>query len=227
MKNKVNTKMLKAAFAGLILFVSGFANAGVITIGGLTLENVGDNYVTDHVNNVDYLRWDLVKNFKYNELLTALQPGNTYFGWKIASNGEANDFVNALLDGSSSCDSIVENLFQFCTFPFSYTNFAELMGGFEDEDAPLNAAFFLSDNGMLDEVGAVIVSGYRDGYVGKYNEFDSIANSDSFSPGGSESDTPYGFLLYRDAAEVHEPSTLAILALAMIGLASRRFKKQS
>ena len=32
---------------------------------------------------------------------------------------------------------------------------------------------------------------------------------------------------YNSSTEVPEPSTLAIFALGMIGLASRRFKKQS
>jgi hypothetical protein len=48
--------------------------------------------------------------------------------------------------------------------------------------------------------------------------------------GGPNAENDFGFYkvnLYRSSVDVPEPSTLAIFALGMIGLASRRFKKQS
>ena len=52
-------KKLKAAFAGLILSVSGFANASLI-FGNLSYES-GDSYVTDSLNNRDWARLDLFR----------------------------------------------------------------------------------------------------------------------------------------------------------------------
>jgi hypothetical protein len=207
--------------AVLLLLASGMANAGLITIGGLTLENAGDSYVTDHVNNVDYLRWDQVKDLSYSELTTALQTGNAYDGWEIASNGEANDFVNALLDGTSSCDEVTGT--SYCSMDINFRAFELMMGISYDSVTNLNFAFFLSDNGIYYEVG--YVQRYND-MILKINEWDSIAESDNYSASGQNPESPIGFLLYRDNTEVPEPSTLAIFALGMIGLASRRFKKK-
>ena len=126
--------MIRIKLAGLlILLVSGTANAGLITIGGLTLENVGDSYVTDHVNNVDYLRWDQVKHLSFSELTTSLQTGNAYDGWEIASLGQANDFVNALLDGTSGCNSSIG--FDVCSTSYTYTDFITLMGSSYDRNS--------------------------------------------------------------------------------------------
>jgi len=44
---------------------------------------------------------------------------------------------------------------------------------------------------------------------------------------GNVTSTVAGLVLIKDQVEVPEPSTLAIFALGMIGLASRQFKKQS
>jgi len=59
-------------------------------------------------------------------------------------------------------------------------------------------------------------------HAGNYDEFrlNTYANIDSYS-------LKAGFMLIKDDVNVPEPSTLAIFALGIIGLASRRFKKQS
>ena len=219
----MNINMIRKKLAGLlILLVSGTANAGLITIGGLTLENAGDSYVTDHVNNVDYLRWDQVKHLSFSELTTSLQTGNAYDGWEIASLGQANDFVNALLDGTSGCNSSIG--FDVCSTSYTYTDFITLMGSSYDRNLSYTYAWFLSDNKFGSEVGYIEANVVR---LSKSNEWSSFATSDTFSSTGTNSALPIGFMLYREHAEVPEPSTLAIFALGMIGLASRRFKKQS
>ena len=60
------------------------------------------------------------------------------------------------------------------------------------------------------------------GYSSGLGNFIQINGSDVLTE-----DDRLGFVLYNDAVNVPEPSTLAIFALGMIGLASRRFKKQS
>ncbi len=85
-----------------------------------------------------------------------------------------------------------------------------------------NYAWFLSDNNFEREVGYIEL--YESTQTGptrvrKNNEWASIASSDSFRS--------IGFLLVREAQDVPEPSALAIFALGMMGLASRRFKKKS
>lgn len=218
----MNINKVRKELAVLLLLASGMANAGLITIGGLTLENAGDSYVTDHANNVDYLRWDLVKDFNYSDLTTAIQTGNAYAGWSIATNEEANNFVNALLDGTSNCDTVVD--FASCTTTYSFADFTTLMGSSYDGNASITYAWFLSDNAIGQQVGYVEA---QSGRLNKQNEWASIARSDTWSRSGRSSGSPIGFMLYRDSVEVPEPSTLAIFALGLMLLTSRRFKKQS
>lgn len=233
----MNINMIKIGYAALLFSASWVSNAGLITIGDLTLEQAGDSYVTDHVNNVDYLRWDQVKNLNFSELSTALQSGNAYDGWSIAGNIEANNFTNALLGSIGQCDSIVGNA--TCatdTTPYSYTDYVTLLGASFDSSPLNNYAFFLSDNGIGQEVGLVeyFSSGFDINTVLKLNEWSLIATSDQYSDNGTSPNGPIGFILYRDhtstgtpVTDVPEPSSIAILTLGMIGLASRRFKKQS
>jgi hypothetical protein len=65
--------------------------------------------------------------------------------------------------------------------------------------------------------------GWRDGRRGSESR---IQTSDRVGLGGGTRDDRTGAFLHR-SVDVPEPSTLAIFALGMIGLASRRFKKQS
>jgi hypothetical protein len=214
----MNINKVRKELAVLLLLASGMANAGLITIGGLTLENAGDSYVTDHANNVDYLRWDQVVDFNYSELSTALHAGNAYEGWSIAGNVEANNFVNALLDGTSNCDAVAG--IATCTEDYSFTDFTTLMGSSYDASTDYTLAWFLSDNDVGAEVGFIETA--ADGSMFKMNEWNSVDNSDVV-----QSQERIGFMLYRVHVEVPEPSTLAIVALGLMGLTSRRFKKQS
>jgi hypothetical protein len=217
--------MLGKGLVGMsFLLACGMANAGVISIGGLTLENVGDSYVTDHVNNVDYLRWDQVRDLNYGQLTAALQTGQAWDGWEIASIGEAHNFVNALLGGSSMCDTM-QDVSTECGRAFPWADFETLMGPrceYCNENG--SYAWYLSDNARMEEVGLV---GAVSGAIVADNEWESIALSDEFALGGDWAHAPVGFMLYREHADVPEPSTLAIFALGIMGLATRRFNKQS
>ena len=98
---------LKAAFVGMILTTSGITSAAVIKFGNLTLENAADIYVTDTVNNVDYMRWDQDFNLTLAEITTAtLETGSALHGWYVASSLQANNFTDALFAdsiGGSQC----------------------------------------------------------------------------------------------------------------------------
>jgi hypothetical protein len=86
-------------------------------------------------------------------------------------------------------------------------------------------------NGMTTEISSYP---YRAGaprtvqvgwHMGRVNQ--GFLRDDSFGPGSNTSANYYTNTWLVKKAEVPEPSTLAIFALGMIGLASRRFKKQS
>ncbi len=221
----MNLKFLKTTLvATFIIGSSFFANAGLITIGSLTLEQAGDTYVQDSLNGLEWLQWDEVKALKYSELSTQLATGGTYEGWRIARNDDANLFIDALFNGwhTDTCNSTKS--YEYCwtqsPSPAPIKDFEQLMG--VSYGGYWNYAWFLSDNNFEREVGYIEL--YESTQTGptrvrKNNEWASIASSDSLSS--------IGFMLVREAQDVPEPSALAIFALGMMGLASRRFKKKS
>ncbi len=220
-------KYFKSALTGSLLAMACLVNAayaGIIDYGNLTLENASDTYVTDSVSGYDWLRWDQVKTLNYSQLLNSIGVGGEFEGWHIAHNEQMNDFVNALLPGGSDCDS--EVITGACTTDLDFTAFSTLMGISYDNLETLSLAWFLTDGDGQNEIG--LVQAWDDGLMWKDNDNNSIAYTDGFSDAGLL--PPVGFQLYRlspNTSNVPEPSTLAIFALGMIGLASRRFKKQS
>jgi hypothetical protein len=218
----MKNKLLSAILASMFFVVSHSSDAGIIDYGSLSLGQVGDTYVTDTLNNVEWLRWDQVDHLNYSQLIIELGAGGTYEGWTIANNDYANKFTNALFSSSgSTCDSVTAGT--ICATPFDYAKFVQLIGNTFDGQAGTNYAWFDSANGRGQEVGLLSALDDQNKF-GKANEWTSLANTDAYSDTGINSHVPMGALLYK-ANAVPEPSTFAIFALGMIGLTSRRFKK--
>jgi len=190
------------------------------------LESAGDAYVTDNVNKVDYLRWDQVKNMNFADLTGAIAAGGIYDGWTIAQNVDATNFTNALFPDASLCTSAPLEAPVVCAGAaegYIYADFLQLMGASYDADETKVYAWFLSGNGDLYEVGGLKADATS--FI-KIEEWDSVSASDAWSHTGTYSAYPIGFQLVRAHAYVPEPSTLAIFALGLMGLSSRRFKKK-
>lgn len=186
--------MLKAAFAGLILSISGFANAGLITFDG----SIDDGTEVDHwsfsVTNSGTFIFDVL----------ARESGNDFF-----SNGVDNDqldsyiylFVNdangALIgkndDGERGSDGSVHGHDSFMTVNLAIGTYLFAIGDYSLSESEAR-------NGLnADNAGSL---------VGRYSV--SISSTDGLTKVNS----------------VPEPSTFAIFALGIMGLASRRFKKK-
>ena len=222
-------KYIKHALAVLIMTASGMVNAAVINIGNLTLENAGDIFVTDTLNGIDYMRWDQVKDLNFTQLSAKLASDPLYQGWSIATNVIANNFTNALLPNNMSlCNNVVISTRCNNDTPpvlFEYDKFVTLMGVSYDLNDFINLAFFLNPlNAKFNEVG-YIEAYSKNETLTKVNSWSSIEYSDNYSQSGSASNNSIGFMLYRQSVDVPEPTTLAMFALGLIGLASRRFKK--
>lgn len=205
----MNVKVLKAALAGLVLSVSGFANAGLIQSDYL---NSGDNLsVLDTASNIEWLDLSVSTSWSFSNWNSLVQQGN---GWRLATNSEVVNLFNtafptyaAIYGGTGYVDTNDVNLIQ--NFIDFQTLFGTTIWNANNVDS---YGLFKNENGISEMMG---VSRWSD----TYRIFSTNFNS-------SVPEINNGIYIVRDATSVPEPSTLAIFALGVMGLASRRFKKQ-
>lgn len=192
----MNIKMLKAAFAGLILSVSGFANAGLIDVDfNGTIDGSGASIggVASPLNSAFTLSLSLDDT---------LAPAGTYGVSSISFKTSVGTYDTISTWGSlqsTQNGGLISLLYNFevnATGEHFLMNLNSLTNASFDNIQSWNNTTFSGD---------IIVRGV-----------DNAANHLS----GIH---PYGNTL---TASVPEPSTLAIFALGVMGLAARRFKKK-
>jgi len=216
-------KFLIASFAGLLLSVSSIAHAGLITkyyVADLTSENTTLLSVGDTITwSVTFDDTSLVMN-QYDDGLDGVA-------------GTSDDFSNATFTTTPTSSY---NIYANATFDFqsliaaSNNEIAILTGLYADINQFNRSWYFARTNGTQNQMTTF----YDD------ITFDA-ADFPTTLGGGTGSFKHYyrnnlnnllsinlNFNKVREVVQtVPEPSTLAIFALGMIGLASRRFKKQS
>jgi len=164
----MNIKFLKMAFAGLVLGVSSFANAGLI---------------------VD-VEWVVGSTSGYNGSFSGTDIDNDGF-ITISEVTYADSFLGSTLERSTASS------FLYGFGDFDIANVLWINNGATWTHSPTNLKGYVS-------------------FDGNY----SVAN-------WADSQISYRIVNLQNSQLVPEPSTLAILALGLMGLASRRFKKQS
>jgi len=176
----MNIKMLKAAVAGLVLCVSGFANAGLI---------VGDVYFDN-----DGISWEYVGSFQVNDGPDYwLELEQVMFNGLDAAEEVFGALANNMLYAISTVDNgLVNHLANYDGWGQSNHVFSE------------DIVVDINGNGAYNYEGQG--QGDWSAYIMDHNN----------------TNVNYVF----QSTSVPEPSTLAIFALGIMGLASRRFKKQ-
>jgi len=190
----VNIKMLKAAVAGLVLSVSGFANAGLITLDGSI----------DDGTEVDHWSFFVTTSGSFTFDVLAREISNDFF-----ANGVGNDELDSYIylfandangifikkddDGGAGNDGSIHSHDSFMTVNLNVGTYLLAIGDFSLSELEAR-------NGLnADNAGSA---------VGRYSV--SISSAAGVARVNS----------------VPEPSTIAIFALGIMGLAARRFKKQ-
>jgi len=230
-------KFLQAASASLMMSVCGFSNATLITHNGYTLDT-DTKIVSNGV--VEWLQWSETKGDSIDSAL-ALNGGD---GWTLANV----QHMNGLFGNFGWAPSIDENIdattygvYTPATTTDNFDHFIELFGytytcvGGQCSDEPdyvTRAIIGYDLDGDLKYGGAVVVNGgVNSTYSSIRDPRATIFSDNEFFWHRSDTYSRSGIALIREipqlTSSVPEPSTLAIFALGMIGLASRRFKKQA
>jgi hypothetical protein len=193
-ENTMNIKMLKVALAGLILSVSGFANASLIEYiyTGTGSGSIGNTNFTD-------------------VFFTITEYSDTE---NIQSCGGSCIYLNSN-SATISLDGI--DLFQFTTGTYTFNNNGRL--GFSRSSGDLYNIF---DVGNFDMISALAPIAGNPSLI-QWNL--SPVNTSGGVLSFISASTPGTF--EARLTSVPEPSSLAIFALGVMGLVSRRFKKQS
>jgi len=203
----MNIKMLKAAFAGFIILISGFANA--------TLINFEDIY---------------------SDLGEESDPGSYYFlshgvtfsGDYYGVNGGVSngDVGNWDFDGTNGSAYLGNNRVGGVTTTMSFTNIISSISfdlGENFDDTNIFSINLFLGSALVDSQNLTVID--NDNGTGTWETFNSSQQFDYITITGQGS-SGWGLdNIEFTTTAVPEPSTLAIFALGLMGLASRRLKK--
>ena len=211
----MNIKCLKLAIIAAALVLTSSVNAAIITVGNLATNDDGSsNIITDSLNNVEYLRLDVLADLTYAETLSILdtQDGG---GWSIANYTGALAFSNAALNGDSVCTHTgVSPVSSPCGLITGWTD--GNLGN--NHTSTFDFAWFLDDNGDADSL--------RIESTGQLNIYDygSISASDEYAASGRGAANSITWLVTRPAV-VPVPAAIWLFGsglLGLIGIARRK-----
>ncbi|MCJ8322071.1 MAG: PEP-CTERM sorting domain-containing protein [Colwellia sp.] len=216
----MNIKMLKAAVAGLVLSVSGFANAGLITSEISTPDSIIDfsqfgsfNFTSGPIEIGSLVGESILWSSTNNGSVI----GNGGYG--LDSNGRW-DNMNGYIGLNTSSGSMSIDFSDGPIQEFSLlANYAPGFGEFFLEAYGLGGILLESYN--ISSLAAIVTNTNNTGEYRGISRMDNDIYSIRLSNAYVVADN-----LSFSRVEVPEPTTLAIFALGLMGLAARRFKKQ-
>jgi hypothetical protein len=213
-------KFLKTTFVSLVFSVScmiNLASAGIISGSHMT-----DGGKIVNLQNLEWLTWDLTYGVSRNQVESGY--GNYLNdGWRYASLEE----YAALLISLSPVNRVEYNHIsnrdgtQWLWENFDYVDFST--GGSHSRTGDLMV-------GATERCGTTVAcrvhwrAGHNNNYGWMSDYYGRVVNPTHYNSNINQ--TSVSSVLVRSTS-VPEPSTLAIFALGIMGLASRRFKKQS
>jgi hypothetical protein len=190
-------KFLKVMLIGVVLTVNSVTHAGII--------NHIDNGSYTTIDGLDWLDWSATLNMTQSVALSS-QPG-----WRIADFSELDQMLRKMFGPEQFVPTYTPTLFygfEIVDFVSKRDRFTNLFGIFP----------------IFPRQSTSIVEGL--GKFGVDQSFLYIGSVPSFYGAVGYKQQWLGVPLVR-AAQVPEPSTLAILGLGLIGLSFRRFKKKA
>jgi hypothetical protein len=227
-------RILKTTIVSTFLLVSGLAEAGLILHNNYSL-NTDTNIITN--NGTEWLQWDVT----IGESISSALGTYASEGWMLASNSQMAGLFSDFGWGSSVQEDghiYTRGTFSARTDDSSMDKFIELFGtttnsrcrersGAGGFTCSRISSFYGSD---LDDDGYYKAVRISSDYVycrdGCRKIEDEAQITGDYYANVSYVSSEAGIALVR-VVEVPAPSTVLIFALGLMGLASRRYKKQS
>jgi hypothetical protein len=197
--NRMKFKIIKAALAGLLLTLSGFANSAIILSGDVASGSGVLTFTTD---------------YSFNITSNGTVRGIAFDEW-----GVTNDENRAVTFVSESINTLLNGVLSSLPDIIMADNAGDIFGDL----TPADAYLFATTSGILVSVGDILTiqaSSFNLAAISNWN-----SNVDGQFDGDLFLIDNVGIRLSENGAAVPEPSTLAVLALGLIGLGARRFKK--
>ncbi len=202
-------KFLKTVVTGLLLTVCSFANAGLIEV---DLLSAGDNLIIQSSDTQsEYIKLSATNNTRaINESLYS----DLGFRWATLEEMLVLYISIGLSNSSGIWDS-----------PTDYGKALAAVSLFTSGEVTDSMNLFVDDGSAGSKIGTWSQLRINPGSYETHIYEISIPDAPLYAEAGPHAEAT-GQLMIRTVA-VPEPSSLAIFALGMMGLASRRFKKQS
>jgi hypothetical protein len=239
LSNQPQGRWLPMKFNTLLIITlaltSTFSNAGLIT-------DTNNNSFIDEATGIEWMDFGVNNQYTYNEVVSLLGEGLQFSGWRLPTEREALDlWYNAFQDFPSSFytnyrrDGLYNDTYLHGgTLNSRYTYDGDPKPYFSPWDEEFDAMGFnsvwragteqqqkISQGLFLNSEGNIATLKYTN--ITHANENDWVS---SYGATGQQNmlkgriDTSYSAMLMK----VPEPSTLAIFALGVMGLVSRRLK---
>ena len=209
----MNFKFIKTTFVGLVLSVSSFANAGLI----IEYSDVGTDLLFSWSGSLNAIAGD------------GIDPigGPTYATIGVQSSGNNPTFYSAPLSHPPGVSGVT---YTGANNPGLFATNAPTWSSFMTGSTSTGLPFLFRVNNAISGTTSVNIWADWGAANTAFSGTMTIAGQSIASMGmvdGYNLQLNIGNITFQEAGvNVPEPSTLAIFALGMIGLASRRFKKQ-
>jgi len=219
-----------------LVFISTFANAGIIT-------NTNNDSFIDETTGIEWMDFGINNHYTFNEVSSLLGKGNEYDGWRLATEKEAldlwynafqdhlsyfhhnyrrdglyNDFYihGGRLNGTYTYDEDPKPYFSPWDEEFDAMGFNTLTGEGTVNQRKVAQGLFINDIGNTSTLRYINIT--------HDNDYDLVSAWGAFHKNTELKDS-VDIAISTMLIKVPEPSTLVIFSLGLMALASRRMKK--
>lgn len=212
----MKSKFLKYVLLSTACTFGSFANAGLI------VDTADDSFI-DASTGLEWMDFGINNHLSYNGVVAQLPT--TYSEWRLATESEVVDLWHNAFFGDSAVSRESSTAHEYSSY--RALNGRSGASAFADEFSAMSTNMFGFALGWFaDTTGGLSYAYFQDNNIRFDTDVATVYGRNISYSGYEQAQHPYySTLLVRSS--VPEPSTLAIFALGMIGLASRRFKKKS